>query len=37
MAPSHFNTQPWRFVLVDDEGIIGEIARIGGEREGACR
>ena len=37
MAPSHFNTQPWRYVLVDDEGIIGEIARIGGEREGACR
>ena len=36
MAPSHFNSQPWRFVLVD-EGIIGEIARIGGEREGACR
>ena len=31
MAPSHFNTQPWRYVLVDDEGIIGEIARIGGE------
>jgi nitroreductase len=31
MAPSHFNSQPWRFVLVDDEGIIGEIARISGE------
>jgi nitroreductase len=31
MAPPHFNSQPWRFVLVDDEGIIGEIARIGGE------
>ncbi len=31
MAPSHFNTQPWRFVLVDDKGIIGEIARISGE------
>ena len=31
MAPSHFNTQPWRYVLVDDEGIIGEIARISGE------
>ena len=31
MAPSHFNSQPWRFVLVDDEKIIGEIARISGE------
>jgi nitroreductase len=31
MAPPHFNSQPWRFVLVDDEGIIGEIARISGE------
>jgi nitroreductase len=31
MAPSHFNSQPWRFDLVDDEGIIGEIARISGE------
>src|SRR5215213_9938587 len=31
MAPSHFNSQPWRFVLVDDERIIGEIARISGE------
>ena len=31
MAPSHFNSQPWRFDLVDDEGIIGEIARIIGE------
>jgi nitroreductase len=31
MAPSHFNSQPWRFVLVDDEGIIGEIARIRSE------
>jgi nitroreductase len=31
MAPSHFNSQPWRFVLVDDERIIGEVARISGE------
>jgi nitroreductase len=31
MAPSHFNSQPWRFVLVDDEGIIEEVARISGE------
>ena len=31
MAPSHFNSQPWRFVLVDDGGIIEEVARISGE------
>ena len=31
MAPSHFNSQPWRFVLVDDKRIIEEIARISGE------
>ncbi|MGF1472922.1 MAG: nitroreductase family protein [Rubrobacteraceae bacterium] len=31
MAPSHFNSQPWRFVLVDDREIIEEIARISGE------
>src|SRR4051812_20892693 len=31
MAPSHFNSQPWRFVLVDDRRIIGEVARISGE------
>jgi nitroreductase len=31
MAPSHFNSQPWRFVLVDDRDIIEEIARISGE------
>ncbi len=31
MAPSHFNSQPWRFVLVDDKKIIGEVARISGE------
>ncbi len=31
MAPSHFNSQPWRFVLVDDKGIIEEVARISGE------
>jgi nitroreductase len=31
MAPSHFNSQPWRFVLIDDEEIVGEIARISGE------
>lgn len=31
MAPSHFNSQPWRFVLVDDRAMIEEIARISGE------
>ena len=29
-APSHFNSQPWRFVAVTDENIIGKIAKIGG-------
>jgi nitroreductase len=31
MAPSHFNSQPWRFVLVDDRRTIDEAARISGE------
>jgi nitroreductase len=31
MAPSHFNSQPWRFVLIDDKRIIEEVARISGE------
>ena len=31
MAPSHFNSQPWRFVLVDDRETIDEVARISGE------
>lgn len=30
-APSHLNSQPWRFVLVDDRSTIEEIARISGE------
>ncbi len=29
-APSHFNSQPWRFVLIDDPGIRERIADIGG-------
>ena len=29
-APSHFNSQPWRFVLIEDEGIRRRIAEIGG-------
>jgi nitroreductase len=31
MAPSHFNSQPWRFVLIDDPERIDAIARISGE------
>ncbi|MGH3090204.1 MAG: nitroreductase family protein [Rubrobacteraceae bacterium] len=31
MAPSHFNSQPWRFVLIDDKEKIEEVARISGE------
>jgi nitroreductase len=31
MAPSHFNSQPWRFVLVDDRETIDEVASISGE------
>ncbi len=31
MAPSHFNSQPWRFVIIDDRDTIEEIARISGE------
>ena len=27
-APSGHNSQPWQFVVVDDESLIGEIARI---------
>lgn len=30
-APSHFNSQPWRFVLIDDEAIRRQIAAIGGQ------
>lgn len=30
-APSHFNSQPWRFVLIEDPATIAEIARISGE------
>lgn len=29
-APSHFNSQPWRFVIVEDAARIAEIARIAG-------
>lgn len=29
-APSHFNSQPWRFVLVENKAIIHRIAELGG-------
>ena len=31
MAPSHFNSQPWRFVLVDERAKIEAISRISGD------
>ena len=30
-SPSHFNSQPWRFILVEDENIINNIAKIAGD------
>ncbi|MBL7999200.1 MAG: nitroreductase family protein [Candidatus Kapabacteria bacterium] len=29
-APSHFNSQPWKFILIDDKDMIARIAAIGG-------
>lgn len=29
-APSHFNSQPWRFILIDDPEVRKRIAEIGG-------
>jgi len=29
-APSHFNSQPWRFILIDDVAVRTQIAEIGG-------
>lgn len=29
-APSHFNSQPWRFIVVEDEEIISRIGKIAG-------
>lgn len=31
MAPSHFNSQPWRFILIDDSARIDQIAQWSGE------
>ncbi len=30
-SPSHFNSQPWRFILIEDENIINNIAKIAGD------
>ncbi len=30
-CPSHFNSQPWRFIAVTDENIINDIAKIAGD------
>lgn len=30
-APSHFNSQPWRFVLITDEALRGQISEIAGQ------
>ncbi|MBK6292471.1 MAG: nitroreductase family protein [Ignavibacteria bacterium] len=30
-APSHFNSQPWRFILIDDPQVRSQIATIGGQ------
>lgn len=29
-APSHFNSQPWRFVLITDDEVRGQVAKIAG-------
>lgn len=30
-SPSHFNSQPWRFIVVEEESIIKRIAKIAGD------
>lgn len=30
-APSHFNSQPWRFIVVEDKETIGRIGKIAGD------
>lgn len=30
-APSHFNSQPWRFVLIEDPAIKARVAELGGQ------
>lgn len=30
-SPSHFNSQPWRFIALTDETVIGKIAKIAGD------
>ena len=29
-APSHFNSQPWRFILIDDPTVRSRVAEVGG-------
>ncbi|MEO6694924.1 MAG: nitroreductase family protein [Ignavibacteria bacterium] len=30
-SPSHFNSQPWRFIIAEDENIINRIGKIAGD------
>lgn len=30
-SPSHFNSQPWRFIIIDDDKTIKKIAKIAGD------
>lgn len=30
-SPSHFNSQPWRFILIEEQEIINRIAKIAGD------
>lgn len=30
-SPSHFNSQPWRFIIIEEKKIISEIAKIAGD------
>ncbi len=30
-SPSHFNSQPWRFIVIEDENTIKKIAKIAGD------
>lgn len=30
-SPSHFNSQPWRFIIIEDEEVIKKIAQIAGD------
>lgn len=30
-SPSHFNSQPWRFVIVEDKNVISKVAKLAGD------